>query len=172
MKGRCPWATSPEMTAYHDQEWGVPSHDDRHLFEMLILEGAQAGLSWITILRKRENYRRAFRNFDVAKIAKFTAKDVERLMADQGIVRNRLKIESTILNARLSRRAKGIRLVRPLRLAICEWQAEAKQISSDERSACAHGGIRRDVEGPQETRFQIRRHDDLLCVHAGGRNGE
>ncbi|MGH8046414.1 MAG: DNA-3-methyladenine glycosylase I [Chthoniobacterales bacterium] len=100
MKNRCPWATEPESIRYHDEEWGVPSHDDRHLFEMLILEGAQAGLSWITILRKRENYRRAFANFDATKIAKFTAKDEARLLADPGIVRNRLKVASAILNAR------------------------------------------------------------------------
>jgi DNA-3-methyladenine glycosylase I len=100
MKNRCPWATEPESILYHDEEWGVPSHDDRHLFEMLTLEGAQAGLSWITILRKRENYRRVFLDFDAAKIAKFTSKDSARLMLDAGIVRNRLKIESTILNAR------------------------------------------------------------------------
>ena len=97
---RCPWAAEPESIVYHDEEWGVPSHDDRHLFEMLILEGAQAGLSWITILRKRENYRRAFANFDAAKIARFTDKDTARLLADAGIVRNRLKIASAILNAR------------------------------------------------------------------------
>lgn len=97
---RCPWATEPESVVYHDEEWGVPSHDDRHLFEMLILEGAQAGLSWLTILRKRENYRRAFANFDAAKAARLSAADVERLMGDAGIVRNRLKLESTILNAR------------------------------------------------------------------------
>jgi len=97
---RCAWAVDPENVVYHDEEWGVPAHDDRHLFEMLILEGAQAGLSWLTILKKRENYRRAFANFDAAKVAKFTPKDVERLMGDAGIVRNRLKIESTILNAK------------------------------------------------------------------------
>lgn len=101
MSGRCPWCgDDPDYIRYHDEEWGVPSHDDRHLFEMLILEGAQAGLSWLTILRKRGNYRRAFANFDAAKVAKFTPRDVGRLMADAGIVRNRLKIESTILNAR------------------------------------------------------------------------
>lgn len=100
VKNRCPWATGPESINYHDEEWGVPSHDDRHLFEMLILEGAQAGLSWITILRKRENYRRAFANFDAAKVAKFTAKDEARLLLDPGIVRNRLKVASSILNAR------------------------------------------------------------------------
>jgi len=89
----------PLYVAYHDKEWGVPSHDRRHLFEMLVLEGAQAGLSWSTILRKREGYRQAFADWDVAKIAAFGPKDVERLMGDAGIVRNRLKIESAIANA-------------------------------------------------------------------------
>jgi DNA-3-methyladenine glycosylase I len=88
------------MWEYHDREWGVPVHDDRSLFELLILEGAQAGLSWATILRKRESYRRAFRGFEIAKVARFGARDVERLMADAGIVRNRLKVESAITNAR------------------------------------------------------------------------
>jgi DNA-3-methyladenine glycosylase I len=87
------------MLAYHDEEWGVPSRDDRHLFELLTLEGAQAGLSWITILRKREGYRRAFRDFDAEKVARFTQRDVERLLEDPGIVRNRLKVESTVANA-------------------------------------------------------------------------
>ena len=87
------------MVAYHDDEWGIPSHDDRHLFEMLTLEGAQAGLSWSTILRKREGYRRAFAGFDPAKVARFETKDVERLLEDPGIVRNRLKVESTVNNA-------------------------------------------------------------------------
>ena len=101
MKKRCPWAgDDPLYTAYHDNEWGVPSHDDRHLFEMLNLEGAQAGLSWITILRKRENYRRAFADWDAAKIARFGQRDFARLMADAGIVRNRLKIRATIENAK------------------------------------------------------------------------
>jgi DNA-3-methyladenine glycosylase I len=89
----------PLYVAYHDEEWGVPSHDQRHLFEMLVLEGAQAGLSWSTILRKREGYRQAFANWDLARIAAFGPKDVERLMGEAGIVRNRLKIESAIANA-------------------------------------------------------------------------
>ena len=98
---RCHWAQSPLMIEYHDAEWGVPLHDDRRLFEFLILEGAQAGLSWETILRKRENYRRAFDGFDVAKIARYDARKVRALMADPGIVRNRLKIAATIANAKL-----------------------------------------------------------------------
>ena len=88
------------MVRHHDEEWGVPSRDDRHLFELLTLEGAQAGLSWTTILNKREGYARAFANFDAQKVARFTARDVERLLGDAGIVRNRAKIESTIENAR------------------------------------------------------------------------
>lgn len=88
------------MVAYHDDEWGVPSHDDRHLFEMVTLEGAQAGLSWQTVLDKRDGYRAAFAGFDPAKVARFTPQRVERLMQDTGIVRNRMKIESTIGNAR------------------------------------------------------------------------
>ena len=87
------------MLAYHDEEWGVPSHDDHHLFELLTLEGAQAGLSWSMILRKREGYGRAFAGFDPELVARFTARDVERLLQDSGIVRNRLKVESTLANA-------------------------------------------------------------------------
>lgn len=99
---RCPWAGSePIYQAYHDEEWGVPSYDDRHLFEMLTLEGAQAGLSWITILKKREGYRKAFHNFDVHKVAKFNILKVESLMNDASIVRNRLKITSTVQNAKM-----------------------------------------------------------------------
>lgn len=98
---RCEWAPliDPDYLAYHDEEWGVPSHDDRHLFEMLVLEGAQAGLSWSTILKKREGYRRVFADFDPVKVARFTPAEVERLLADPSIVRNRLKVESTVNNA-------------------------------------------------------------------------
>jgi DNA-3-methyladenine glycosylase I len=100
MTHRCDWCTNdPLYLAYHDEEWGVPAHDDRHLFEMLVLEGAQAGLSWLTILRKRENYRRAFDNFEIKRVAAYGDADVQRLLADPGIVRNRLKIRSAIQNA-------------------------------------------------------------------------
>jgi DNA-3-methyladenine glycosylase I len=88
------------MLAYHDEEWGVPSHDEVHLFELLTLEGAQAGLSWSTILRKREGYRRAFAGFDAETVARFGPKEIDRLLTDEGIVRNRLKVESTVGNAR------------------------------------------------------------------------
>ena len=97
---RCPWAHTEPNRTYHDAEWGVPVHDDRTLFEFLTLEGAQAGLSWQTILNKRENYRKAFRNFDVAAVSRFRQEQIEKLMKDPGIVRNRLKIESTISNAK------------------------------------------------------------------------
>ena len=98
---RCPWATAEPNVTYHDEEWGVPVHDDRVLFEFLILEGAQAGLSWSTILKKRENYRKAFHGFRPEKIARYGARDVRRLLGDAGIVRNRLKIAATIENAKM-----------------------------------------------------------------------
>jgi DNA-3-methyladenine glycosylase I len=98
---RCGWVSDdPLYQRYHDTEWGVPSHDERHLFEMMILEGAQAGLSWITILKKRENYRAAFDNFDAAQVARFTPARLERLLLDPGIVRNRAKVNAAVLNAR------------------------------------------------------------------------
>ena len=98
---RCAWAAStPLFYPYHDEEWGVPSHTDRHLFEMLILEGAQAGLSWATILKKRQAYRKAYDDFDAAKIARYSLHKVTALLADEGIVRNRLKIAASIGNAR------------------------------------------------------------------------
>ncbi len=98
---RCPWCgNDPLYIAYHDKEWGVPLYDDRRLFELLVLEGAQAGLSWITILKKRENYRKAFEGFDIGQVASYTDADIGRLVADPGIVRNRLKIGSAIKNAR------------------------------------------------------------------------
>jgi DNA-3-methyladenine glycosylase I len=101
MTTRCAWGTDdPLYLRYHDEEWGVPVHDDRRLFEFLVLEGAQAGLSWLTILRKRDNYRRAMAGFDPRRVARFGARDLRRLLADSGIVRNRLKLQAAIENAR------------------------------------------------------------------------
>jgi len=97
---RCPWPNTDVYITYHDVEWGVPNHDDRHLFEMLILEGAQAGLSWSTILNKRENYRAAFDQFDAERVARYDARRIKKLLANPGIVRNRLKVHATIQNAR------------------------------------------------------------------------
>jgi DNA-3-methyladenine glycosylase I len=107
---RCAWVPEddPFYVAYHDEEWGLPSHDERHLFELLVLEGAQAGLSWSTILHKRDGYRRAFAEFDVARVARFGPRDVQRLLGDASIVRNRLKVESAIANARATIEAGGL----------------------------------------------------------------
>ncbi len=100
-KNRCGWSLKDQLYKdYHDKEWGIPNHDDRHLFEMLNLEGAQAGLSWYTVLTKRENYRKAFDNWDAEKIAQYTEKKVEKLLQDPGIIRNQLKIRATIGNAK------------------------------------------------------------------------
>ena len=99
MPKRCSWATTPLSIAYHDEEWGVPVHDDNRLFEFLILEGAQAGLSWETILRKRQNYRKAFDRFNPAKVAKYDERKISSLLNDDGIIRNRLKINSAVTNA-------------------------------------------------------------------------
>lgn len=105
---RCPWVGENALyLAYHDQEWGVPVHDDTRLFEMLVLEGAQAGLSWLTILKRRNQYRTAFDGFDIEKVAKYTESDIERLAADAGIIRNRLKIKSAINNARVTLEIQG-----------------------------------------------------------------
>ena len=113
------------MAEYHDTEWGVPVHDDEKLFEFLILEGAQAGLSWETILKKRENYRRAFDHFNPAKIARYDGKKTRALMKDAGIVRNRLKISADgFKRTGVSRREKRIRQLRPLHLAICAEESE------------------------------------------------
>lgn len=113
MSKRCAWAgTDPLMIAYHDREWGVPVHDDRRLFEFLVLEGAQAGLSWSTILRRREAYRKAFAGFDPVRIARFDRRKIDALMRDNGIIRNRLKIEGVLQNARayLALRKTGVSL--------------------------------------------------------------
>src|SRR3989344_917295 len=100
MENRCGWpGNNPLMIKYHDEEWGVPLHDDRKLFEFFVLDAFQAGLSWAIVLKKRENFRRAFSNFDPKKVAKYTGSDVKRLLADSGIIRNKLKIESAITNA-------------------------------------------------------------------------
>ena len=106
MKKRCSWAVGnwkkidPPMVAYHDTEWGVPLHDDRKLFEFLVLEGAQAGLSWMTVLKKREHYRKAFDRFDPQKVARYNKAKIRKLLGDAGIIRNRLKIESAVVNAK------------------------------------------------------------------------
>ena len=172
---RCGWAPleDPAYLAYHDEEWGVPSHDDAHLFEMLTLEGAQAGLSWSTILHKREGYRRAFAGFDPAKVARFDARKIERLMQDASIVRNRLKIESTVANARATLAVRkelgsldtylwGLVGGAPL---VNRWKTLA-DIPAET------AGLTRDEQGPQASRLPVRGSDRLLRVHAGDRHGQ
>jgi DNA-3-methyladenine glycosylase I len=161
------------MLRYHDEEWGVPSHDDRHLFEMLILEGAQAGLSWSTILNKRENYRRAFDGFDFERVARYGEKDIARLLGDAGIVRNRMKIEAAIGNAKA---LLGVRKEFGSFDAYI-WQfvgfgAEEERVPVPEGLACEHSRIGRHEQGPQEARLSLCWLDDLLRVHAGCRDGE
>ena len=128
---RCGWCgDDPLYQAYHDEEWGVPCHDDRQLFELLTLEGAQAGLSWITVLRKREAYRRAFEGFEAAKVAAFTAARAEALLQDPGIVRNRLKVASTIGNAQaILASAAGIRHLRCLPLGLRGRKAQGQRVA-------------------------------------------
>jgi DNA-3-methyladenine glycosylase I len=128
---RCPWAgADPLYQHYHDTEWGVPHADDQRLFEKIVLEGFQAGLSWITILRKRENFRRAFHGFDAKKIVRYTDRDIERLMADEGIIRNRLKIEATISNA-----AAYLKLKETGTLSAFLWKAIGKRPAATARRA-------------------------------------
>lgn len=129
---RCPWfgIEDPVYATYHDEEWGVPHADDRRLFEKLVLEGFQAGLSWITILKKRDAFRRAFHDFDAARIARFGEKDVARLMADAGIVRNRMKIEATIDNAKAF-----LKLTKRQSLASFLWQEAGGKSSPVSRAA-------------------------------------
>jgi len=124
---RCAWARSELMIRYHDEEWGVPVHDDRRLFEFLILEGAQAGLSWETILNKRENYRAAFDGFDAERVAGYDRRKVAQLLRNPGIVRNRLKIASAVQNARAFFAGAGrMWQLRSLRMAVCRWSSESE----------------------------------------------
>ncbi len=162
---RCFWvAAAPgHYVDYHDREWGFPVADDRRLFEKLCLEGFQAGLSWLTILNKREHFRAAFADFDFARVARFGERDVQRLLGDAGIVRHRGKIEATIANAR----AACELVEREGSLAAYVWRYEA---AADRGGAARDGNLPRvgsAVEGPEAPRLPLRRTDDLLRVHAG-----
>ena len=170
---RCAWATSEPAITYHDKEWGVPVHDDRVLFEFLILEGAQAGLSWNTILKKRENYRKALDGFRAEKIALYSKRDVQRLLRNDGIVRNRLKIAATIENAkRFLEVRKRIRNFRRLSLEFCWKQANSESLAHPWRNTRTHRRIRRHEPRPVATRIQVRRLNDLLRLHASDRHGQ
>ena len=171
---RCPWpGRDPLYVAYHDDEWGVPEYDDRALFEKLILDGFQAGLSWITILRKRDNFRRAFDEFDPEKIARYTPKKVERLMQDAGIIRNRAKIEGTVSSARacLEDHGKGPGFS-DLLWDRLDGRPKHEQVQDDQAGPGRDRRVTRDLEGSRRARLQIRRADDRLCLHAGGRHGQ
>ncbi len=169
---RCSWATTEPSITYHDEEWGVPVHNDRLLFEFLILEGAQAGLSWITILKKRENYRKAFANFRSEKIARYGAREVKRLLADPGIVRNRLKIAATIQNAQAFLKCRRSSAASTLSLDFVGGKPKQNRWRSSGAGAGPHRRIRRHEPGPAAARIQVRRLDHLLRLHAGDRHGE
>jgi hypothetical protein len=176
---RCWWPGEDALyLRYHDDEWGKPVREDRRLFEKVCLEGFQAGLSWITILRKREHFRTAFADFDVDRVACFTARDVARLLKNEGIVRHRGKIESTINNAQQRaarpRTARRVRIARGLLLAVGARDHVAAQ-AVDKRRACAagtHTGVCGIEQGPAEARVDVRGANDDLRVHAGDGAGE
>ena len=171
---RCPWpGEDPFYMAYHDTEWGVPEYDDRALYEKLILDGFQAGLSWITILRKRENFRRAFDDFEPAKIARYNAKKVHALMNDAGIVRNRAKIEGAVASAKsyLKIMEDGAGLLE-IPVGFRRRQAEGEQLQDHRQRAGIDADVDQDVEGTLGARIQIRRPDHRLRLHAGHRHGQ
>ncbi len=161
------------MSAYHDTEWGVPEYDDRALFEKLILDGFQAGLSWITILRKRDNFRKAFDDFDPEKIARYTPRKVETLMQDAGIVRNRLKIEGTVRSAQsyLDIMDKGGGFSNLLWDHL-DGRPKINTFKTTERRAGGDAAVARDLQGSGIARLQVRRTHHRLRLHAGGRHGQ
>ena len=171
---RCPWpGEDPLYVAYHDTEWGVPEYDDRALYEKLILDGFQAGLSWITILRKRDNFRRAFDDFQPAKIARYNEKKIHALMNDAGIVRNRAKIEGAVNSAKsyLQIMDEGPGFSKLL-WDIRRRQAQDQSFQDHRQCADLDASVRQDVEGVGRTRLQVRRSDHRLCLHGGDRHGE
>ena len=170
---RCPWPVDELYIAYHDTEWGVPLHDDRALFEFLVLEGAQAGLSWHIVLKKRENYRAAFDQFDPQKVARYTPAKIAELLANPGIIRNRLKIAAAVRNARafLAVQEEFGRFDRYI-WRFVGGQSHHQPLALHEGSPRPHRGIRRHEPGPETARFQIRRFHHLLRPHAGHRHGQ
>jgi 3-methyladenine DNA glycosylase Tag len=157
---RCAWARDELSIIYHDTEWGVPLHDDRGLFELLILEGAQAGLSWITILKKRAAYRAAFDHFNAGKVARYDETKVAALLANSGIVRNRLKIHAAVQNAQ------------SIRVAVRRRTAARKSLAALRSVAQPHGAIGRAEQGSHKARLQVRRLDNLLRIPAGHWHGQ
>jgi DNA-3-methyladenine glycosylase I len=172
-KNRCGWARTDIEVAYHDEEWGVPLHDDQKLFEFLVLEGAQAGLSWVTILKKREAYRKAFDQFEIAKVARYRPARVEKLLGNAGIVRNRLKIESAVENARHTLAVqKEFGSLDAYLWQFVDRQADSQRLEELEGVSGNEPAVRRDEQRHAQTRFPIRGFHHLLRLHAGGRHGQ
>jgi DNA-3-methyladenine glycosylase I len=169
---RCSWARTSLSIAYHDVEWGVPVHDDKVLFEFLILEGAQAGLSWETILAKRPAYRECFAGFDPAAVARFTPARIERLLQNPGLVRNRLKITSTVTNAKAFLRVQSEFGSFDSYVAICRRNTSCEPLARTSAHTGAVSRVEPTEPRPVETRLQVRGIDYLLCLHASGRLGE
>jgi DNA-3-methyladenine glycosylase I len=170
---RCAWTNDDDLLiAYHDHEWGAPVHDDNRLFEFLILEGAQAGLSWLTILKKRENYRRAYDNFDINRVAGYKSGKIKQLLNDPGIVRNRLKINASIANAKavIDIRKEFGSFDKYLWRFVDGKQVVNKRRKLSDIPPCDSIGCHE--QGPQEAGTQVRWIDDLLRVHAGRRDGQ
>src|ERR671911_1155220 len=168
---RCWWCLgAPEYIEYHDSVWGRPMHGDRELFEMLVLESFQSGLSWLTILRKREGFRRTFEDWDIERIAAFGERDVERLLADSRIVRHRGKIEAAIANAVATQALHE----RGETLDALLWACAPERDGAHERlrGAREHAGIEGDGKGAEAARLPLRRADHRLRADAGGRNGQ
>ena len=173
MTERCAWATTPLGIEYHDAEWGVPLHDDRQLFEFLVLEGAQAGLSWELILNRRESYREAFDGFDPAVVAEYGDDKVAELLANPGIVRNRQKVAARHRQCpRISGGATGVRQLRRLHLGFRGWRSHQERLAVYGRSACYDAAIRGDEPRPAAARLPVRRPHHLLRVYAGNRHGQ
>lgn len=170
---RCPWPSNDLSVRYHDEEWGTPAHDDITLFEFLTLEGAQAGLSWDTILKKRENYRAAFSNFDPQKIARYDRRKIRTLMNNAGIIRNRLKIASAVRNAKAFLKVQ--KDFGSFDAYIWQFSGGSPIVNawrSSKQVPASTPSIRRHEQRSEEARILFRRHHDLLCLHAGGRHGE
>jgi 3-methyladenine DNA glycosylase Tag len=174
MLTRCAWApeTDPQYLAYHDEEWGVPVHDDLRLFEMLTLEGAQAGLSWSTILNKREGYRAAFAGFDPVEVARFTPAKIERLMQDPSIVRNRLKVTSTVDNAHAVLEVQRDFGSLDTYLGVRRWGSDREPLALAGRDPRRDRYVAHGQRGAEAPGLPVRRPDRLLCVHAGDRDGQ
>ena len=165
---RCSWAgDTPIYVDYHDNEWGRPTHDDRELFELLVLEGAQAGLSWLTILKKREAYREVFDGFDPAKVARYDEAKAQELMANAGIVRNRRKIEAAVANAGLF-----LDVARHVHLGVRGRRARREPLGDPSGGPGYHAALRLHQQGSEEARLQIRRLHHRVRLYAVHRHGE